>query len=109
MQRSLSLHHDPICTAHNYTILGKDSSRWQYEIPKFGLYTMCDKYFQFALVRHYHLPQPHIPPSPGLSCTCRRLPLPPIIDPEVLAVLYGVCVKPQTPHLLIHYYILYTM
>ena len=79
-QRSLSLLNDPIRTAHYYTILGKDSSRWQYVIPKFGLYTLPDKHYQSALTRRYHLPQPHI--TPGLSYTCRRLPNPPLIDPE---------------------------
>jgi hypothetical protein len=34
---------DPIRTAHYYTLIGKDSSRWQYLIPKFSLYTMSDK------------------------------------------------------------------
>lgn len=79
-QHSLSVLNDPIRTAHYYTLIGKDSSRWQYLIPKFGLYTMSDKDYQSALARRFYLPQPQIPS--GLTCSCRRLPHSPIIDQE---------------------------
>ena len=85
-QHSLSVLNDSIRTAHYHTLIGKDSSRWQYLIPKFGLYTMYDKDYQSALARCFYLPQSQIPS--GLTCTCRRLPRSPIID-----VIYGVSTK----------------
>jgi len=74
-QRSLFQLHDPISAAHYYTIVGKDSSRWQHVIPKFGLYAMTDKHFQSSLARRYHLPQ-------ATTFLYMPLRLPPLIDPE---------------------------
>ena len=76
-QHSLSVFNDPIRTAQYYTLIGKDSSRWQYLIPTFGLYIMSDKDYQSALARRFYLPQPQI--RSGLTCSCRRSP---IIDQE---------------------------
>ena len=60
-QLSLLVLNDPIRIAHYYTLIGKDSSRWKYLIPKFGLYTMSGKDYQSALARRFYLPQPQIP------------------------------------------------
>ena len=96
-QHSLSLLNDPIRVAHYYTLIGKDSSRWQYLIPKFGLYTMSDKDYQSALARRFYLPHPQIPFGlTSLVVVC--LDLPSLIKKAVispLAALYGVSAKPR--------------
>lgn len=81
-QHSLSLLNDLIRVAHYYTLIGKDSSRWQYLIPKFGLYSMSGKDYQSALARRFYLPQPQIPF--GLTCTYKKAVISPLAAQPVM-------------------------